>query len=167
MASGSGCANHTTLGSRVQSDSADAVRSQCPAAVGDPCVVVVAVEHKHRADLAVEPLAAAGELAAALAVAAARQRQCSHQHRSLQSHAGVAVVKRAAHAGDIAPRVIRAAPAAVEHHAVASAVDHMLQCIADWVVVVHRESLDATKLAKGCISCQLALIRAVQLAAAG
>ena len=140
------------------------MRRKAPPAVSDPCVVVIAVEHKHRADLAVKPLAAAGELAAAVAVAAARQWQRSHKHSSLQSHASVVVVKRAAHAGDVAPRVIRVAAAVVEHYAVSRAVDHMLQCIADRVVFAHGHRVDTEPQA--CILRQLALIPAVQLTAA-
>jgi len=125
---------------------------------------MVAVEHKHRADLAAKPLAAAGELTAAVAVAAARQRQCSHHHSSLQSHARVVVIKRAAHASCVFPRAIRVAAAVVEHYAVAGAVDHMLQCIADRVVFAHGHRVDTALQA--CILRQLALIAAVQLTAA-
>ena len=141
------------------------MRRKAPPAVSDPCVVVVAVEHKHRPDLAVEPLAAAGELACALAVAAAFQWQRSHHHSSLQAHASVVVVERAAHAGDVAPRVVRVAAAVVEHYAVAGAVDHMLKFVADRVIFAHGHRVDTEPQA--CILRQLALIRAVQLTAAG
>ncbi len=149
------------------SDLADAMRRKAPPAVSDPCVVVVAVEHKHRADTAVEPLAAAGELADAVQEAATCQRQRSHQHRSLQAHARVVVIKHAAHAGDVAPRGIRMAAAAVGHHAVASRLQHVLQRVADWVVVFHREQINGVNPAEICIRCHPALIPAVQLTAAG
>ena len=141
------------------------MRRKAPPAVSDPCVRMVTVEHKHRADRAVEPLAAAGELATAVAVAATRQWQRSHHHRSLQSHAWIAVKEHAAHAGHIAPRVIRVAAAVVEHYAVAGAVDHMLKFVADRVVFAHGHRVDTEPQA--CILRQLALIPAVQLTAAG
>lgn len=142
------------------------MRRKAPPAVGDPCVRLIAVEHKHRADMAIEPLAATGELACALAVAAAFQWQRCNQHRSLQPHAGVSVVEHTAHAGHIAPRFIRIASTVVEHHAVAGAVDHMFQCIADQIVVFHRERVNGVKPAEICIRCHPALIAAVQFTAA-